>query len=445
VRITACTLHELACFQHLRLEFPEGKDPTRADTYIFVGTNGTGKSTILRSMAQFFAPEDLGFVERVRSPSAYATLCGTDRDELVMVPRSVTPPVDRIPRPDARVAARTGPVDLYTLFPEVYGNAVLTWLQLRDLYLKARTNASTSAFDWNAFAFAVTRELPAVSLTAIAEATDSPLQGALWFDRHRDPNQLPQWIARTLSKVAFARSKGDLARAEQHAQALHRLERALSGLTESSFEFLFDEEAFAVTARMGGAAVRLHLLPDGVKSIIAWLADLIMRLERIPWTGSLALFDRHFALFLDEIEIHLHPAWQRRLLPVVQELFPNAQLFVSTHSPFVIASARDAWIYPLEFEGRDVVCRGPVEARPGWSYAAVLREILGVDEEFDVDTEHELEGFYRLRDEALRGALSLEALEAEAARLAPLGAEVSSIVGSELAQVRRALQHGKRA
>ncbi|MBK7937436.1 MAG: ATP-binding protein [Lewinellaceae bacterium] len=51
------------------------------------------------------------------------------------------------------------------------------------------------------------------------------------------------------------------------------------------------------------------------------------------WENDTPVFERNFILFLDEIEVHLHPAWQRKILPAVQKLFPNAQIFISTHSP----------------------------------------------------------------------------------------------------------------
>jgi hypothetical protein len=50
---------------------------------------------------------------------------------------------------------------------------------------------------------------------------------------------------------------------------------------------------------------------------------------------------------LDEVDIHLHPEWQWKVLPFVQRLFPNSQIFASTHSPFVVSSSNGAWIHPL--------------------------------------------------------------------------------------------------
>ena len=68
------------------------------------------------------------------------------------------------------------------------------------------------------------------------------------------------------------------------------------------------------------------------------------------WEDDLPIFEREFDFLLDEIEVHLHPEWQRKVLPVVQKLFKNSQIFVSTHSPFVVNSVDDAWVYKLKLE-----------------------------------------------------------------------------------------------
>ncbi len=170
-----------------------------------------------------------------------------------------------------------------------------------------------------------------------------------------------------------------------------------------------------------------------------------MRLERIPWVDDTPLFDRKIVLLLDEIDIHLHPAWQRRILPVVQDLFPKAQVFVSTHSPFVIASARDAFIYPLVLEGARATAGARIEAVPGWSYQHVTRDILGVEEDFDVDVEQKLDEFYALRDAVLARKQAFIELARHAQELSALGPEVGATVAAEIVQVQRALRARDRA
>ena len=54
--------------------------------------------------------------------------------------------------------------------------------------------------------------------------------------------------------------------------------------------------------------------------------------------------ERPAALFIDEIENHLHPEWQRRFIPELLEAFPNAQIFATTHSPFVVAGLQPGQI-----------------------------------------------------------------------------------------------------
>lgn len=61
-------------------------------------------------------------------------------------------------------------------------------------------------------------------------------------------------------------------------------------------------------------------------------------------------------LLIDEAENHLHPRWQKRLIPTIQTLFPNLQLVVATHSPFILASVRGARVYVCEAVGTGEFC-----------------------------------------------------------------------------------------
>ena len=50
-------------------------------------------------------------------------------------------------------------------------------------------------------------------------------------------------------------------------------------------------------------------------------------------------------LLIDEIETHLHPRWQKSILPIIHDTFPNLQIILTTHSPFVLSSIHGARIY----------------------------------------------------------------------------------------------------
>lgn len=55
-------------------------------------------------------------------------------------------------------------------------------------------------------------------------------------------------------------------------------------------------------------------------------------------------------LLIDEIENHLHPLWQKRFLPGIRDIFPNLQIILTTHSPFVLASIPDARVFVCKYD-----------------------------------------------------------------------------------------------
>ena len=56
-------------------------------------------------------------------------------------------------------------------------------------------------------------------------------------------------------------------------------------------------------------------------------------------------------LLIDEIENHLHPKWQKKILGIIRRTFPNLQIILTTHSPFVVASVEGARIYTCVSKG----------------------------------------------------------------------------------------------
>jgi predicted ATP-binding protein involved in virulence len=209
---------------------------------------------------------------------------------------------------------------------------------------------------------------------------------------------------------------------------------------DPDFGFVLTDEDENVRVRWKGRVIRLGLLPDGLKSILSWVADLLMRLDRIPWQDNRPVRDRRFLLLLDEVDIHLHPAWQRKVLPLVQRVFPNAQIIASTHSPFVVASVDDACIIALGFREQSVKVTGKAGRQIGVSYTAVLRSIFGIDSEFDIDTERQLNDFHDAKRRLLTGDA---AARADVDRLADLlshrSEELREIVVLELGQLQRQL------
>jgi len=93
--------------------------------------------------------------------------------------------------------------------------------------------------------------------------------------------------------------------------------------------------------------VTIDQLSLGYRTMIAWVVDLARRLfDRYPDSDN-PLAEPAVCL-VDEIDLHLHPKWQRKIIDFLSERFPNTQFIVTAHSPLVVQAAEDANIALLK-------------------------------------------------------------------------------------------------
>lgn len=135
------------------------------------------------------------------------------------------------------------------------------------------------------------------------------------------------------------------------------------------------DPAPAMVVQKDGVELRLDQLSDGERNLIAMTGDLARRMV-IANPASETPRETEGVILIDEVEQHLHPAWQRRVLPALQRAFPNAQLIATTHSPQVLSSVPATSIVLL-----DGFAAHPVSgATAGRDSNAILREVFGVPE-----------------------------------------------------------------
>ena len=106
-----------------------------------------------------------------------------------------------------------------------------------------------------------------------------------------------------------------------------------------------------LTIRKGDSRLSINQLSNGERSLIAILGDMIRRLA-LANPGLDDPLQGHGVVLLDELELHLHPKWQRQIVSNLCETFPNIQFIGTTHSPFVIQSLRPGELInldPIEF------------------------------------------------------------------------------------------------
>jgi len=83
--------------------------------------------------------------------------------------------------------------------------------------------------------------------------------------------------------------------------------------------------------------ITFDALAEGYKAVFVWLIDMIIRIVERGYT-IFSTEKINGIVLIDEIDLHLHPAWQRTLMPTLNSIFPNIQFIITSHSPFVIQS-----------------------------------------------------------------------------------------------------------
>jgi predicted ATP-binding protein involved in virulence len=125
--------------------------------------------------------------------------------------------------------------------------------------------------------------------------------------------------------------------------------------------------------------VRLQDLSLGYRTLLTWMVDLASRLfDRYPHSEN--PLAEPAVVLVDEIDLHLHPRWQRTLLGFLSERFPNTQFIATAHSPLVVQAAGDANIVLLRRNGDQVVIDNDVERIHNWRVDQILTsELFGLD------------------------------------------------------------------
>lgn len=228
-------------------------------------------------------------------------------------------------------------------------------LKRRDPLSEAR---SKSLPGWFVAGYGTQRQLP-VPLSA-SELKDRVL------------NRLePLFGKAPLVGTGFANQFADTSRFEPFVQALKKVFvdnhllphvdavelRGRGGVTQAgdlvrshSFEFAFSGQKTKIPATW---------LSQGYQSTIAWIADIIGQMY-LDIDEAIPLEDMEGMVLIDELDLHLHPTWQVRLVPVLKRVFPRMQFIVTTHSPMLLPALERHEIVMLRLdENGDVVAEAP--------------------------------------------------------------------------------------
>lgn len=148
-------------------------------------------------------------------------------------------------------------------------------------------------------------------------------------DKRLDTKALTQWIKRQ-SWMAWQEGKS--------SKLFNVVQSAITDVVEGATSINFEPEREEVVITLGNEdAYPLDHLSDGQRTTLTLVGDLAIRAARLnPHLGERALSATPGVVLIDELDMHLHPMWQRHIVQDIKDVFESMQFFATTHSPFII-------------------------------------------------------------------------------------------------------------
>ncbi|HSG38530.1 MAG TPA: AAA family ATPase [Thermoanaerobaculia bacterium] len=344
--VRSLRIQNLRCFEEaeVQLHYPGKKlkgGPDLPNVNLLLGNNGVGKTTVLKATA-------LGVLERILASS------GLKPDHLVRRRKAET---KSTLRGRAVLSLLLHPEDLAGVeAPSVVRSSVrVTKFKDYEWFPSAHERAGDEAppgeriwnelFNDDSPAFFLVGYGSTRFATGASEFEPLPSQRkrrslryqrvAGLFEDFVGLTPLSLWLPRTASE--------DPGRFLEVVDLLNDLlpdEARFSGEIEKD-EYLFEH---------CGIPVPLGALSDGYRAYVGWISDLLYNTSLGAPKGT-RLRDARGVVLVDEIDLHLHPEWQREVVPTVARTFPNLQFVLTTHSPIVAGTLSAQNIFVLEMDG----------------------------------------------------------------------------------------------
>ena len=362
-RFREVRLDNYRCFDELRL-------PLEEDTTVLFAENGDGKTAVLTALATGLAVFQPG------TPKTLTLDAGRDPRKRTLDEQGRREPV--------------GPCEIEWT-ADVGDSESVTWSAVVQPLSGRFKNRPHALFDplermrtpgkrWPLFAwYGVDRLGRQPGRRRKVERTRDRWEAyASSLDPNLDEAPLLQWLE--------DETVGDMVRRQHneperffHTAVMEATVRATPGVTHA----WYDPAQGPVVRFEDGHAAPWSELSDGYHVFIALVADIARRAVMLnQFDGTEAPAKVEGVVLIDEIDLHLHPYWQREALPRLRSVFPRLQFIVTTHSPQVLSSVKNRHVRRL-IDGRLQEHGVFVEGR---DTNAILCDLMRTDERDDKGT-----------------------------------------------------------
>ena len=339
MKIESFSIQNYKCIKDLAVDC-RGADGEIRQWTVLLGENNTGKTNVLRALTLLRPQESEVEIEY-------------DGNKSIMIKyMPVSSPIDLKANIIAMVTDKEWGVD---------GFSRTFWVDPLDL---------------NIYGYGVSRYPARV---ALSKREAKP--GETLFRTSARLSDFQEWLL----QLDYSQKSGS-EKSQKRLEKMHDLVRSdlFPGVTDFSFKKDDDNEHVVVVFSAGkDGDVRFEELGFGYQTTLTWLTDFCKRMFELYPDAENPLQEEAVVL-VDEIDLHLHPKWQRDLVPTLSKIFPKVQFIVTTHSPHVLQSMEDVNLYVLRRNAES----GEIEAErsnvtnfTGWT----VEEILSVTMELGDD------------------------------------------------------------
>ncbi len=398
IRIDYITIHNLKCFEDVTINFN-----AEGNTTLILGSNARGKSLILQLLGLGLnAVRSVPFPQNWKKVVKTGNKTGTFEIGLKMVLH-----------PDGPLSSVDDPPIHFKLKFEIDGDGTVTCIESDEDWAEWKDQLML-------IGYGVSRS---VKLEEPPPYKDIETIATLFGEN---------------SYLKHIKASGTFKCVNEHFYPVQRFINAVLDKADDEHKILlqgYDPDSFYFsTPSNPDESIPTEALSEGFKSTFVWLLDMIVRaVEKDGYIDDIR--EMRGIILLDEIDLHLHPTWQRRILPSLEETFPNIQFIATTHSPFVAQSAES--LIELELDENQVKVADKKAALER-SYNAIAREDFNVPSPFSHETEQEMDEFRKMRDAVMKEEnVDEEQFRTLILKLAEKGTEIEGVMRREVMQLER--------
>lgn len=190
--------------------------------------------------------------------------------------------------------------------------------------------------------------------------------------------QIQQWLSKATYAVIQQKEMPEYsnhALPQQVVGIKAAVNQILASESWNNFHYSLSHEELAMFHPQQGI-LPVSVLSDGVRAMVSLTADLAWRCAKLnPHLKEQAYQETQGIVLIDEVDIHLHPVWQQKVIPSLQKTFSKIQFIVTTHSPQVLTTV-DSDCIRIVNDG-EVYCSS--KGTKGAAASRILKRVLGTD------------------------------------------------------------------